>query len=127
MAPALRDGQWMIVERAAYRLRGPERFDIVRFRDPSRPGSFSVKRVTGLPGERVKLESGRLMIDGRPVVEPASVQISEFDFDEWQTGPEEYVLLGDNRAASTDSRAYGAVQRKAILGRVRTTRARPRD
>ena len=58
MAPTLRDGQWVVVSRRAYARRPPSRFDVVRFIDPRRPGSWSVKRIVGLPSETDSREYG---------------------------------------------------------------------
>ena len=118
MAPALRLGSWALFSRRALRDgRGPRRFDIVRFEDPSRAG-WSVKRVAGLPGEDVRLENGALYIDGRPVSEPHASPVDGPEWLEWRPGPGEYVVLGDNRARSTDSRRYGCVPAAALRGRL---------
>ncbi len=118
MSPALRDGQWVVVMRRAYVLRRPARFDVVRFRDPSRPGAWSVKRVVGLPGEMVAIERDVLLVNGKEVAQPATVRPFEMDVDTWQLGVNEYVLLGDSREHSTDSRRYGPVKLSDIRGKV---------
>ncbi|MSQ09344.1 MAG: signal peptidase I [Dehalococcoidia bacterium] len=119
MTPALKHGQWAWVDKAAYRKSPPQRFDIVRFEDPSRPGRWSVKRIAGLPGERVVLDRGVLTVNGTPVSEAHLAQTrSDSVYHEWFLKDGEYVVLGDNRGASTDSRRYGPVKSAAILGRV---------
>jgi signal peptidase I len=119
MLPALRHGQWVWVDRRAFRNAPPQRFDVVRFEDPSRPGRWSVKRVAGLPGEHVVLDRGQLAVNGSAVVEThAPPAPDDAGYDEWQLKEGEYVVLGDNRPASTDSRRYGPVRREAIMGRV---------
>ena len=124
MAPTLGDGQWVVVSRRAYARRPPARFDVVRFADPRRPGSYSIKRVVGLPLEIVELHGGELIIDGRTIEEPHV----EFGGDSnyiWAPRPGEYVVLGDNRALvenrplATDSRRYGPIGFPAITGAVR--------
>ena len=125
MAQALRDGQWVLVDRRAYRRRPPARFDIVRFEDPSRPGAWSVKRIVGLPGEQIALRDGQLTINGQPVREPhVDASIADAETHEWRPGPRQYVVLGDNRLRSTDSRRYGPVPLSAIRGRVLAGRTR---
>jgi len=121
MSPAPRHGGWVRVSRRAYRRAAPARFDIVRFSDPARQGRWAIKRVIGQPGERLELSEAGLKIDGRSVNEPhlggrpatnAGLQM------EWFLGPDDYLVLGDNRAASTDSRSYGPIPRSAVTGRV---------
>ncbi len=118
MWPALRHGQWVWVDRRVYRRAQPARGDIVRLKDPSRPDAWVVKRIVGLPGETVRLEGGRLSVNGIafPVLEVMAPD-GQAPHD-WATGPDEYVVLGDNQAHSTDSRDYGPVRRQAILGKV---------
>ena len=118
MAPTLRDGQWVVVSRRAYARRLPSRFDVVRFVDPRRPGSWSVKRIVGLPSEQVELRGGELVVDCRAMDEPHAAPGNTADY-LWMTGPGEYVVLGDNRSRSTDSRNQGPIGFSAITGAVR--------
>ena len=117
MAPTLGDGQWTVVSRRAYFRRRPSRFDVVRFVDPRRPGSWSVKRIVGLPSEQVELRGGVLAIGGLAMEDPYA---DPGDASErlWAPGPDEYVVLGDNRTRSTDSRHYGPITFSAITGAV---------
>ncbi len=120
MTPTLPDGAWIIVKRSAFRRqRRPRRFDIVRFEDPAKPGRWLLKRVVGLPEEEVRLEDGQLFIDGLQVTEEyvCGADISG-DKHEWWPRSDEYVLLGDNRSASTDSRKFGPVPVAAFRGKV---------
>ena len=123
MAPTLRNGQWVVVSRRAYARRPPSRFDVVRFEDPWRPGSSSIKRVVGLPSEIVELRGGELVIDDRIVEEP-NVEFGDESNYIWAPRPDEYVVLGDNRGLSnnrpqaTDSRRYGPINYSAITGAV---------
>ena len=118
MAPTLRNVQWVVVSRRAYARRRPSRFDVVRFVDPRRPGSWSVKRIVGLPAERVELRGGELVVDCRAMDEPHAAPGNTADCS-WMTGPAEYVVLGDNRSRSTDSRQFGPIGISAITGAVR--------
>ena len=117
MAPSLRHGQWVVVSRRAYARRPPSRFDVVRFSDPRRPGSWSVKRIVGLPSEHVELRGGSLFIDQRGIDEPHAVPGDSSEH-LWMPGPDEYVVLGDNRSRSTDSRQYGPIGFSTITGGV---------
>jgi signal peptidase I len=128
MRPTLEPGQRIAV---APLVRPPARGDLVvvaRGRDLE-----VVKRVVGLPGERVRLRGGRLEVDGAAVPEPylaggrrgpgnpegvpRSINSGAGELD-LRLGPAEYLVLGDHRAASTDGRDFGPVGADALLGRV---------
>jgi signal peptidase I len=114
MRPTLDPGQRIAV---APLIRPPRRGDLVVL---SRPQDLEVvKRVVGLPGERVRLAAGRLEVDGAPVPEPylaGPATAGELDL---ELGPAQYLVLGDHRAASTDGRDFGPVGADALLGLVR--------
>lgn len=112
MSPTLRDGQWARVSRRVYRNGVPSRFDVVRFEAPVEGLRFDVKRIVGLPDELVELRAGVLFVDGAEV----PFEITGGGDAAWGPDVDEYVVLGDNREASTDSRRYGVVRRDAIVG-----------
>jgi signal peptidase I len=85
---------------------------------PGPSGLEVVKRVVGLPGERVRLDGGRLEVDGRVLHEPY-LDGGGGDRLDLRLGPAEYLVLGDNRAASSDGRDFGPVPGDAFVGRVR--------
>lgn len=120
MMPSLRHGDQVLVDVSAYGERGPARGDIVVFPSPQADGRRDVKRVIGLPGERVVMAEGVLLIDERHVAEPylgglpSSVGLGE---SAWDLGAGEYLVLGDNRAHSTDSREFGPIRGDRIVGR----------
>jgi len=131
MRPALAPGQRIAV---APLLRPPRRGDLVVVARPRLTGAPPwgspdpsgrgrdlevVKRVVGLPGERVRLSVGGLEVDGRPVPEPYLAGPPAAGTLEVELGPAEYLVLGDHRAASTDGRDFGPVGADALLGRVR--------
>ena len=118
MAPTLRDGERYILYRAPYLWRSPRQGEIVVLRDPE-DNDLSIKRIIGLPNDiveirrdgiyvnRVKLSEPYLDPDARAFNEPARPI---------HLGDDDYFVLGDNRSRSADSRLYGPVQRKSILG-----------
>ncbi len=124
MEPAISENAWVVVYRTGFRKRGLRRFDIVRLEDPRKANHWILKRIVGLPGEEVALEAGELFIDREHVAEPhaycpdPSPGLSK-EITEWWPRDDEFVVLGDNRAASTDSRKFGVVNRRSIRGRVR--------
>ena len=120
MSPTYREGQTLVVSRRAYRHRLPSRFDVVLVAALDGQGREDLKRIVGLPGEEVSFSEGVLGIDGEIVDEPhlaLALDAPEDSF-EWRTGEIEYVVLGDNRTHSADSRDYGAVDLKQIVGPV---------
>lgn len=112
MRPTLEPGQRIAV---APLVRPPARGDLVVL---SSGGREVVKRVVGLPGERVRLRGGRLAVDGQAVPEPYLAGGSGAGELDLRLGPAEYLVLGDHRAASTDGRDFGPVAADALLARV---------
>ena len=120
MEPFLMEDDMVLVSR---RFPGgvPKRGDVVAFREPE-SGGVSMKRICGLPNERIAMVDGAVYVNGEPLPESyvsrAPSRPNSGDRDEWMTGEDEFVLLGDNRGDSKDSRAFGPVARHAIAGRV---------
>lgn len=105
MQPTLEPGDRLLVRPVG--PVPPRRGDVVIVRDPRRPRRATVKRVVGLPGERIELRAGRLSIDGVTHIEPHA---HRRDGDDACTVPPGHLyVLGDNRSHSTDSRTYGPV------------------
>ena len=94
--------------------REPERNEIVLAKVN---GATVIKRVVGLPGDPLSVSEGRLLVNGNFVTD-YDFEIEEPGLleDEYTVPPDSYFLLGDNRAESVDSRAYGAVERSRIRG-----------
>jgi signal peptidase I len=119
MSPTLLPGDVVITSRAALAVGELERNDLVTFSSPQ-DGERALKRVVGLPGDRVVIKDAVLHVDDRPVEEPW-VDHERIDayYSETYVVPEGSVLvLGDNRANSTDSRDYGPVDADDVTGRV---------
>lgn len=116
MAPTLRDGS-LALTRKLGRRTPIRRGDLVVVDSPE-VGEPVVKRVIGLPGERVTIAGGRVSIDGRALSEPYASP-SMFN-DSYQVPPAHYFLLGDNRDASSDSRNWRQpfIERAALVGRI---------
>lgn len=118
MVDTLRSGDIVLVTRLDYRIGEAKRGDIVECEFPGRSGTY-VKRVIGLPGDRVEIIDSRVHINGNALSESYATGSSP-DYSA-QLGENEYLVLGDNRTASYDSRAedMGFIQKEHLLGRVR--------
>jgi signal peptidase I len=120
MLPTLADKHHVLLRSPDWIKGEPVRGDIVVFRRPGPPYDLYIKRVVGMPGEEVRMTAGQVFLDGNLLKEnyttipPAP---GYRDRGEWWTGPNEYVVLGDNRRDSEDSRVFGPVRRELVVGR----------
>jgi signal peptidase I len=117
MAPTLTDGQ-LVLTRSLRPAHAVGRGDLVVLDSPVEPDQHVVKRVVGLPGEKVTFDAGRVSIDGRPLPEPyASPSVFSGEYD---VPPRHFLVLGDNRDVSSDSRSWSRpyTPRAAIRGRL---------
>jgi signal peptidase I len=122
MDPTFSSGEYLIVDEISYRFEDPERGDVIVLKYPRDPRKFFIKRIIGLPGETVKVERGAVSVttEANPIPQPLSEPYVVFDKNEefeLTLTEEEYFVMGDNRAASLDSRAWGALPRDLIVGR----------
>ena len=120
MMPTLQDGERYYLNRWRYLFVSPQRGDIVVIRDPGH-SDFAVKRIVAQPLDWINLRDGQIFINGRRMEEPYLAKNTRTDApdlqEKWvQLGADQYYVLGDNRANSEDSRFYGRVQGKDILG-----------
>lgn len=117
MRPTYEPGRLNFVNRLAYLTRSPERGDIVAVR-VARGGAFYVKRIVGLPGERIAFVGGQVEIDGVPLDEPYVRYRRPWDVPEMTLGPSEYFVVGDNRGMNAVDHDFGAVERGRIAGTI---------
>lgn len=121
MEPNFEDGQRLIVSRVNYLFIQPQRGDIVVFNKPRSPVTESplIKRVIGLPGDTVSIRDAQVILNGVPLDEPyinePCTAYSCKDGD-WELGPNEYFVMGDNRNHSNDSRSFGTIHLENIIG-----------
>jgi signal peptidase I len=128
MEPNFHDNEYLIIDELTYRFHQPVRGDIVVFRYPKDPQEYFIKRVIGLPGEKVEIKDGQVFIynqefkDGVALDEtylPSDVKTYANDGTESVTlGSSEYYVMGDNRTESKDSRSFGPVDISFFTGRV---------
>jgi len=123
MEPSFENGDYLIIDELSYRLGDPQRGDVVVFRYPNDVSQLYIKRIIGLPGETIEVKNGNVTItnsEGAWVLNE-SVYIPEVKTPgntEITLEEGEYFVLGDNRASSSDSRSWGGLPRKDIIGKV---------
>lgn len=116
MNPTLQNGEYILVNRLAYKTGEPERGDIIVFSYPADEGQDLIKRVIGLPGETVKISDGIVTINDQELQEPYIAQDPMY-YGEW-TVPEGYLfVLGDNRNDSRDSHQWGLLPLENVIGK----------
>ncbi|MCL5428252.1 MAG: signal peptidase I [Chloroflexi bacterium] len=117
MEPNFHDGDYVIVNRIAYKLGDIQRGDVIVFPFPLDPEDDYIKRVIGLPGDRVAIYGGVLYVNGEPLIEPYIREAPRSDLAELIV-PEGYVyVMGDNRNESSDSRSWGPLKIEDVLGK----------
>ena len=122
MVPTFENSEYLIVDEISYRLGNPARGDVTIFRYPNDPTKFYIKRIIGLPGETVKINQGVVTIlnkenpEGLTLEEPY-IKDKGGSNKELVLKEKEYFVMGDNRGASSDSRSWGPVHRKFLIGR----------
>lgn len=117
MAPALQDGEYIVVEKITYSQREPRRGEVIVFVDPHDREQIYIKRLIGTPGDMVQVVQGSLILNGNALAEPYLADSFLPEFSSQKMGPAQYFALGDNRARSKDSRNFGPIGRAAIIGR----------
>lgn len=133
MEPNFENGQYLIIDELSYRLHTPQRGDVMVLKYPKDPKQYFIKRVIGLPGEKVEVDNGHVTIfnsehpDGMVMNEPyLPSQGISFPHNTSIVGgkhiitlsSDEYFMMGDNRLASSDSRDWGPLPKEDIVGKV---------
>ncbi len=120
MDETLADGEVMFVTKFDYLTPdAPERFDIVICHYPGRDNTNFVKRIVGLPGDKVAVEGGYLYVNGEKYEEEYLVHRPNYRMMEYTVPEGQYFVLGDNRSNSNDSHVIGPITRDMIIGHVR--------
>jgi len=125
MEPNFYDSEYLVIDEISYRFHMPNRGDVVVIRNPQHESDFLIKRVIGLPGDRIEIINGEVNVFS--VESPSGVTLEESVYlpagtrtlgtYDVQLGPDEYYVLGDNREESLDSRVFGPIVRREIIGR----------
>ncbi len=126
MEPNFHDHEYLIVDEISYRLGEPHRGDVVVFKYPRDPRQFYIKRIIGLPGETVTIKDGSVFItssDGKEFKYDESsyldpkVKTQGYTYSQVTLKNGQYFVMGDNRSSSYDSRHFGVVDKKYLVGR----------
>ena len=125
MEPSFEDGDYLIIDELTYHFREPKRGEVMVFRFPQNTKQFYIKRIVGLPGETIKITDGQILITNKE--HPNGFVLSETDYIssgntpgniEKKLGENSYFMIGDNRLHSSDSRRWGELEKKYIVGKV---------
>jgi len=117
MLPTLQDGEFVLVNRLAYRFETPpQRGDIIVFHSPLDTNQDLIKRIIGIPGDTVTIQNGVVSINGLTLQEPY-IAAAPLYSGNWNV-PEGYLfVLGDNRNDSSDSHSWGVLAQENVLGK----------
>ncbi|MEK7464397.1 MAG: signal peptidase I [Patescibacteria group bacterium] len=123
MEPNFHNGNYLLIDELTYRFREPERGEIVVFRYPGDHRSFYIKRIIGLPKERVLIDNGEVSVfdKGKGIVlnEPYTLVKKTASHTDMVLDSDQYFVMGDNRNFSFDSRSWGPVSSEELIGLVR--------
>ncbi len=125
MVPNFHNKEYLVVDKISYRFNEPQRGDVIVFHYPKDTTQYFIKRIIGLPGEKVAVENGKVKVynsehhNGSIINEPylPSNDITFGKDDVVSLGNNEYFVLGDNRLASSDSRVWGILPKHDIVGK----------
>jgi signal peptidase I len=115
MEPSLQSGEFVIVNRLAYKLGEPEQGDVVVFHFPGDPGQEYIKRLIGLPGDSVRVTNGDVYINDQALDEPYIAANPRYQ-GSWNVPYNHIFVLGDNRNNSSDSHNWGSVPMENVIG-----------
>jgi signal peptidase I len=115
MEPNLHHGEFVIVSKINYRIGEPERGDVVVFDFPRNITEEYIKRIIGLPGDQVKVENGKVYVNGLLLSEPYLKMEPRYE-GEWVVPEDSLFVLGDNRNNSSDSHNWGTVPLNNLIG-----------
>lgn len=124
MQPTYRDGQRRFLNKLAYRFSPPQRGDVIGIREAGKQ-VLLLKRVVGLPGERLRIVQGTVLINGDPLEEPYLLPPTNgvrnpapWNLQEVRLGQDEHYVIGDNRSMRQTDHYFGIVERDRIVGRL---------
>lgn len=124
MEPTYNDSDYLLIDEATYYFREPQRGEVIVFRYPQNPRQFFIKRIIALPGETVEFKEGKVKVkkdgDKEGIILDESYLTKDIETvgnTSLTLGEDEYFVLGDNRPASSDSRFWGPLSKKYLIGK----------
>jgi signal peptidase I len=125
MHPTFENLDYLIIDELSYRFKSPARGEVVVFRYPLNPSTFYIKRIIGLPGETVSIQHGTITVHDKRgatlILDEPYVATEDATYNKSVSlGIDEFFVMGDNRPNSSDSRVWGPLPKKDLIGRVFT-------
>ena len=117
MLPTYQDGTFNFANRAAYWIDEPTRGDVVAIRMAG-PHAFYVKRIIGMPGERIEIVAGTVTVDNEVLIEPTVSRRAAWNLEPITLAPGEFFVVGDNRSMKIENHDLGRVTRRRIVGKL---------
>lgn len=123
MEPTFNNGQYLIIDQLSYHFDTPKHGDVIVFKYPKDPSKYFIKRIIGIPGDTVSVNGNTVTLfnkehtDGIVLDESYVAKMSPTGALTEILGEGEYFVMGDNRDNSSDSRVWGVLQEKLIVGR----------
>lgn len=117
MLPTLEEGEYLIINKLSYYLDEPRRGDIVVLHYPRDRSREYIKRVIGLPGDRVEVGNGQVRVNGVVLDEPYLNGAPAYRTQSWTVPEDQFFVMGDNRNNSSDSRSWSFLPRSDIVGK----------
>ena len=116
MQPTLQSGEFVIVNKLAYMFGEPATGDVIVFHFPRDPDQEYIKRVIGLPGDRIEIKGGEVFLNGQPLSEEYIAASPVYE-SVWDVPSDSLFVLGDNRNNSSDSHNWGPVPMDFVIGK----------
>jgi len=125
MVPNFHNGDYIITDKVSYKIGSPQHGDIIVFKNPRDESQDFIKRIIGIPGDTVKVENGVVTVNGTQIPEPYLLSGLFTENRAYFTEGKEvtvedgkYIVFGDNRPNSSDSREWGFITNAEIIGKV---------
>jgi signal peptidase I len=116
MLPTLVEGEFLMVDKFAYRTGNFVRGDIIVFHAPSEPGTDYIKRLIGIPGDQITVQGAKVTVNGIILREPYLAEPVTYE-GTWTVPPDSLFVLGDNRNQSSDSHEWGFIPYESVVGK----------